>query len=264
MNGELASVAAVAAHGSYWLTSDGNQPPPELLDTNSSLKFVRRIEVRLGRSGILGRSKVVHGTADWLSELKRAGVQKLYLATELPVIGDLPPHLASAFANGGGWGLLAIGRGVTLWTCKWTVGDQDAPDSRIWDLDATSVAADGVSAPTRDAQAARATLTLALREIRQFAEGSEFEDWVPWFARATALLGDSNPVPPYHADILPDDAPLDRRQLAAGAVQAWVFGGMGSWNDGMPVDEAAQREYERVTRNLYDAVVGSLVAAVNG
>ena len=104
----------------------------------------------LGARGILGRPKVVRGTADWLSELKRAGVKKLYLATELPVVGDLPPHLASAFANGGGWGLLAVGRRVTLWTCKWTVGDQDAPDSRIWDLDATSVAADGVSAPTRD------------------------------------------------------------------------------------------------------------------
>lgn len=263
MNGELASAAALVAHGTLWLSSENNQSPPDLLDSNSSFKFVRRVEFQVGRSGLLGRRRVVLGTAEWLAELKRDGVQKLHLVTDLPEAGSLPGHVADAFANGLGWAMLASGRHPTLWTCQWSVGDQAARDSRIWDLEARSVPAEGMQTPAAEIQVARERLTTALQEIKQFAEGSEFEDWVPWFERAIALLKDSNPVPPYHGDILPDATPVARRQLAAAAVQAWVFGGMGSWNDGMPVDESAQREYERVTPMLYEAVVNALVAAVN-
>ena len=56
----------------------------------------------------------------------------------------------------------------------------------------------------------------------------------------------------------------DRRQLVAAVVQGWVFGGMGSWNDGGLVEPVAQREYERVGANLYAALVVSLPAAANG
>jgi hypothetical protein len=71
-------------------------------------------------------------------------------------------------------------------------------------------------------------------------------------------------VAPYHADILPPDATLERRQLAASVVPGWVFGGMGSWNDGGLTDPAAQRDYERVGANPYSALLTALPAASNG
>jgi hypothetical protein len=47
------------------------------------------------------------------------------------------------------------------------------------------------------------------------------------------------------------------------ASQAWVFGGMGSWNDlGFP-DAADNDRYRAVTAGLYDAVLGAIAAAAN-
>jgi len=43
---------------------------------------------------------------------------------------------------------------------------------------------------------------------------------------------------------------------------AWVFGGMGSWND-MGFEGAAREEYESVSEDLYQTVNDTIVAAVN-
>ncbi len=111
----------------------------------------------------------------------------------------------------------------------------------------------------------RGQLREALRRIRSFATATdEVRSWESWFAKSEALLDDPAPVPPYHADLLPPGASLDRRQLAAAVVQGWVFGGMGSWNDGGCADADAQKEYERVGAVLYSTLLTGLVAAVNG
>jgi len=47
------------------------------------------------------------------------------------------------------------------------------------------------------------------------------------------------------------------------AVKAWVFGGVGSWNDVYYQDPEAAAEYAAVSRNLYGAVLLALVASVN-
>jgi len=173
-------------------------------------------------------------------------------------------HIASAVANAGGWGLLASGAVQTsLWTIRWGVGAPNAPDSRIWDLTATSVPVDHLQPSTSTAEEARSTLRSALQEIEAFAHRSGLDNWSPWFARADALLDDPAPSPPYHADMLPSDASLHRRQLAAAAVQAWVFGGIGSWNDDGPNDAVDQGEYDHVSRRLYDALLKALGAATN-
>ncbi|SDU72090.1 hypothetical protein [Jiangella alkaliphila] len=112
--------------------------------------------------------------------------------------------------------------------------------------------------------AARSSLLAALAEIGRFAEDSGLGEWSPWFTRARALLDDEDPVPPYHGDLLPDDSPLGLRQLAAAAVQAWVFGGMGSWNDLGFGDDAVQAGYERSTRKLYDAIRDAVAASASG
>ncbi len=49
----------------------------------------------------------------------------------------------------------------------------------------------------------------------------------------------------------------------AASVAAFVFGGMGSWNDTGFADREMQARYERVTRQLYIAVMDGLVTAVN-
>lgn len=43
---------------------------------------------------------------------------------------------------------------------------------------------------------------------------------------------------------------------------AWVFGGMGSWND-LAFDGAAQVEYEQVSERLFHTVVDVIQTAAN-
>jgi hypothetical protein len=151
-----------------------------------------------------------------------------------------------------------------MWTLDWEVGDRQAPHSRIWSLAARGTKSDGDQAPEIDVTEARDRLRAALNDIRTFAQHTEdVKEWASWFEKAENLLDDQAPVPPYHADLLPPDASLDRRQLAAAVVQAWVFGGMGSWNDGGCTDPAAQVEYERVGARLYAELLVALPAAAN-
>ena len=48
----------------------------------------------------------------------------------------------------------------------------------------------------------------------------------------------------------------------AAAVSAYVFGGMGSWNDMWFEDDAAA-SYQDITRSLYQAVMFAIDAAAN-
>ncbi|PWE17826.1 hypothetical protein DDZ18_05575 [Marinicauda salina] len=54
----------------------------------------------------------------------------------------------------------------------------------------------------------------------------------------------------------------ERRALLEASTMAWVFGGMGSWNDFYPSEEKAA-EYERVSEALYRAIQDAQLAAVN-
>ena len=137
-------------------------------------------------------------------------------------------------------------------------------DRRIWSLTAESHAARVIAATQTTVGAARDRLSAALAEIRQFAEHyDEVREWASWFAKSEALLDAPEPDAPYHRDILPSDAALERRQLAASVVQGWVFGGMGSWNDCGFVDPEKQREYDRVGAGLYTELLVGLSAAAN-
>jgi hypothetical protein len=264
MNAELAAIAAVAAYGSPWLGQGGARPAPELLGSNSCFKFVHTLKAELPPKGILRRTGIVQGTTAWLAALRQRSVDRLLLVTNLKTRGDLPPHIASAFANAGGWGLLASGADQpTLWTIRWEVGARNAPGSRIWDLTASSVPVDHLQPSALTVEEAGSILRSALREIDGFANRAGLDNWSPWFVRADALLDDPAPSPPYQEDILPSNASLRRRQLAAAAVQAWVFGGMGSWNDMGPSVAADQGEYEHLSRQLYDALLSARGTAVN-
>jgi hypothetical protein len=258
-------MATLAAVGGRWLRENAGAPVPELLSANSSFQYVSRFTAEMPARGLLRRTSVANSPEEWLVALRAWGVSDLSLITSGPADGALPSLVASAFSSSGPWGLLATG-GVapTIWGIRWEVADRDAPDSRIWALAAVSAPGGAFHAPLVGPAEAREQLRVALAEIRTFAETNDLETWAPWFAKSATLLDDPEPVPPYHRDLLPSDASLSRRQLAAAVVQGWVFGGMGSWNDVGLADPEAEREYEHVGANMYSVLLVALPAAVNG
>lgn len=240
MNGELAQAVALASHASTWLAQPGGSPPPRLDTEHPTFRFVRSVAFTSP-----GLPAGLEAVAPWLLMLREEGVERLWLAT----------------GPSRGWSLLATGRAATTWTGSWTLGDRDAPDRRIWDVRYTGAPAPATATvPTsRSIEAARGLLVEALVAIEDFAREHELGFWADYFAKARDLQGAG-----YLLDLLPSRGYGEAAErLVAMASQAWVFGGMGSWNDlGFP-DAAENDRYQAVTARLYEAVLGSIVAAVN-
>jgi hypothetical protein len=256
VNGELAEVICLATHGTNWLANEA--PMPSAFErVNSTFQFVGSTQFVLAKSGRLGRSEQASTVGEWIANSRAAKASRIWL-----VIPGIPSgadqHSLAAFANAGQWGLAVQARkGTQVWRATWTVADRDAPDRRIWAVryDGTRVSSFAPQRP--DLRQAQDQLVRALGAIRDFAEGQpELGTWVDWFSRA--LGGDEIA---YHSDMLPDQLAGDARQLIAMASRAWVFGGMGSWND-IWIDGDAER-YQRLTRGLYDAVLTAFLAGVN-
>jgi len=84
--------------------------------------------------------------------------------------------------------------------------------------------------------------------------------WEKCFAEAASIMQNHSPALPYYKDLIPDGIEnIKIRQLLAGALQAWVFGGLGSWNDMYISDPSLEKEYQRISRRLYVAVIQTFI-----
>jgi hypothetical protein len=255
VHGELAQLIAVAAHGSAWLAGRTGNDPPDLERTNSTFQYVRSVRFELpGR--LLRAPTVSSSVAEWLVQARRRSVSRLSLATppgSLPdrdQLATFPAAIVTSSAKGP----------VERWSATWGVGDQDAPDRRIWDVayrgerdPKGALASSNVAQATDD-------LTTTLQRAAIFARSHDLDHWAAIFEAALGLEHAGDPVPPYHPDMFPSTA-FGRapRRLLAMATRAWVFGGMGSWND-LSFEGADAQAYDDVSEALH----ASVLAAVNG
>jgi hypothetical protein len=258
MNGELAQYFALATHGSAWLQDSGRRTPPALDQSSSTFQFARTVTF----AG-------VPGTGPWLKKLAARGVDRIWLAVPgQPSSGGkaLEAHVAAAFAGGLQAGLLTTGRrGSQLWRASWKAGAPGAADRRVWDVDyhcdEVALTPDPFRIPVSDATAA---LDAALEAVAQFSQVHTLRPWDSIFVKARALLCAESFEDLYHQDLFPEGRyDLASRQLAAAAQSAWVFGGMGSWNDLGFADTETHTEYERLSRDLFSAVTRACTAAAN-
>jgi hypothetical protein len=184
------------------------------------------------------------------------------------VSGDhaLPDRELVAFAGAGDWFLLGTSRKrpPEVWRASWVIGEKEAGDRGIWEVEHRGESVDaGIVPPRSDVSASKQRLTWALSSAEAFAHTQELRRWADWFTEARRL-GATDGRPPSLSDILPVRGfSKAARQLLAMAMRSWVFGGMGSWNDLAFTSRQQEEEYERVSAELYSAVLGALVAAVN-
>ncbi len=88
--------------------------------------------------------------------------------------------------------------------------------------------------------------------------------WSEWFRAALQRASASRAVFDYYPDVLPLTGYTEpARRLLSACEKAWVFGGMGSWNDvGFETPELEAR-YRSLTPELFSAVLFGVAAAVN-
>jgi hypothetical protein len=210
-----------------------------------------------------GRVLEVDNPDHWLETLpaQMTKAQLCALSRSDPNISD---RESVGFANGGPIFLAQIvAPNLESWQGNWEVTDKDRDDQRIWSVTYRNVANIADPPPSYPLSEVRDALTEALEEAAKFSSAHNM-GFTASFTAAQKALSDRTPLEGfYHADMVPDGLlALEHLQIFASAAKAWVFGGMGSWND-IWFEGADQLIYQELSDRLFSAIVNGLVQATN-
>lgn len=261
MNGELAQIIALVGYGNLFLSGGSVD-----LSSNSTFQYVSaikfaRYKTNQDKQGV----EVASSVSDWLSFLRSIKATRLWNIAFAWQRQDIPEHIAISFSGGVPMAIQAdLPNGFELWYPQWKTGGQD---KKPWLIEYRSLMFPNSHAlPVQKMSAVKSQLKQAVSQAEKFAKHSEVNasDWATWFAKSLELLDSFAPTAPFHPDILPaSNFSLEARQVLASAMQSYVFGGMGSWNDMGFQKPEIQNEYERVSKELYEAVKFATTMASN-
>jgi hypothetical protein len=200
----------------------------------------------------------VGGGGEWIVEVMLpAGKSELWSAGA-PAPESIRPSPVPAFRSLRGW------LGQFLPSRKQAGRDDDC--LTWWRYNRVETAAEEPAPPIGEAHAGFAK---ALEDIEAFAE-AHAPEWKGNFSRALAALTSPtpeapafNPNRPRYAYAPEGALPLPARQILQAAMAAWVFGGMGSWNDIWCETGEEDRAYKQVSDAMYEALCDAAVSAAN-
>lgn len=252
MNGELAQTVVLASFGNAALHKLLSPSDEACLRTHPILcQHVSTIQFHEATA-----QSPTDAVFEWLRDLEQSHVIRLWL-TDLDSPGELEPHIAEAFSNSVPRGIATVlNDGPVVFVPNWHFGrgQKWIVSYKLFQLPDRIVLTSG-------------NVTESLRRLgdktaqaRDFASRSLQDHWCKWFASAI----DTMQTGELEVQYLPSQGySYEARRLIAGAAAAWVFGGMGSWNDIWFENKNLQSEYERVTEELYAAVSDGISTAVN-
>ncbi|MFZ0733774.1 MAG: hypothetical protein WAM79_15730 [Candidatus Sulfotelmatobacter sp.] len=173
------------------------------------------------------------------------------------------------FVGGGGrWLIEAQRSGLSdFWEARWQVGDRNRADRKIWRVTYVRIAKDQppiLPQGLENLDKLSKEFEQNLVEIEEFARSQKIDNFANIFKSARARLHSDPPSSDqYHSDLTrPEFLPPSACQLLAACQDAWVFGGMGSWND-QSFDAATQPRYEVLSEKLYQLLNRVVIMAAN-
>lgn len=219
-------------------------------------------------NGELIERKFAENPNAWLAKIKDDGVFALRLIYGPSENKDISDRMSVGFVGGGGrWLIETISsEGSDFWEARWEVGNKDHPEKLIWQVTYGRIATKQKTGLFRGRQISQAKedLSKTLKEITVFAHKKNLDGFASAFEKGYTALHSETPFSDvYHNDISPKNfLSLEANQPLATSQTAWVFGGMGSWND-IGFDGTDQKEYERLSDELYQLLNESYIVAVN-
>ena len=172
-------------------------------------------------------------------------------------------RLSVAFAGGCDlWRLITKKENETfVWKPTWNIGDRDRADSRIWNVSYKKEKNDILR---ENNEILLNNFYNSLKEIYNFSIKEDLLCFAECFKRAMQTLdSQGNELFGYYKDLVPM-CYKEIEYILDACQSAWVFGGMGSWNDLYFKDASVCQEYEMVSENLYNSIISAIVQSVNG
>lgn len=275
MQGSIAQIIALTTWGNAALGEVVSFDEASFYPSNSTFTFCEYVKfVDLRKSGATWKEiAYAPDPIAWFKRIKREGaytLRMIYKPSQGMESGHpgVPDRMLVAFVGGGGrWLIEAVKpTGSDYWEARWEVGERAREDQKIWRVTYGRIAADAPPSQQRgvNAEEIKIQLIINLSKIAKFAREHHEEGFAKAFVAGVTRLSSHDPLEGlYHADIVPKDfLPEISLQLLAAAQAAWVFGGMGSWND-MAFEGQDQVQYNALSEELYQLLNAAIVVAAN-
>jgi len=174
---------------------------------------------------------------------------------------------SAGFVGGGGEWIIEADYDTyaNYWGHKQMVTKPVAKDKRIWNEQFLLIKAKqpALSLPISEATAKK-NLSVALNKIIAFATKTGSDYWAGIFTKANNSLSSDHPVVEYYRDfIVENQHSLQSKQLLSSASRAYVFGGMGSWNDILYSTSELEKTNTQLSSELYDRINEAIIVALN-
>ena len=269
MNGPIAQLVALTCHGNAYIQGRSSG---QIFPNNSTFKFCHRIEFVSLQRILMGQTKekVVSQTPDdWFKYLKNNGAKKIRLNRVPQNDPKFSDRMTAGLVGGGGtWSIEVqyLNDKCETWIARWEVWNDKAPENKIWRVVYGCMSKGKTEkANPVDLVYLKKDFSQALEEIHAFSSEHDYcEGFTHCFSDALdTIKTNGKNRHGYHADLSPPKyLSLEAETLLDACQKSWVFGGMGSWND-MGFQGKDQKEYERVSNQLFEVVNKAIIAGAN-
>lgn len=247
MNGELMNMIQLTLSAKYYIRKGENN---EALTNNSSISKMSFSFAQLD-FGSNAPAAEVESKEEWLKKLAERGAEDI----KLIVVDKVDDFDKLVFTNAMPCFMLCFyDGGVTSWNKKWTFNSETG----TWEVLYTENICRNAPPGKPEFEDVSQPMVTLLERIRALAQKLGLGEFSMQFAAALGSL---------QANFMGGDmmAPANRRLLQA-AIQAYVFGSDGSWNDKAKFAAAGKglaEEYQNLTNDLYKGIALSCMYAVN-
>jgi len=267
MNGPIAQLVAIACHANAWL--QGGEAT-HFYPSNLSFQFCDSVNfVKLKRRWFqetYSETPIAEDPNAWFKFLDSSGFRAILVHRTAQNLHGISDRMSSAFVGGGGRWFLEANRenSSDFYEARWAVWNPNAPENKIWRVTYGLYEEKSAPRPFERAglQSLKVELDTALRDIHRFAVKNELTWFAEQFQKGLECLQARDPFALTHYSDLAPQGMLtgESAQLLAAAQPAWVFGGMGSWNDlGFEGDD--KRLYEGLSDRLFE-LLNTIICAV--
>lgn len=270
MTAALAQIIALTAYGNAFLRNAS--VPMGLVADHLVFRSCRTVDFRVTDDVASASMPAAHTVAakpsGWFLYLQAGGCRRLRLCVEYPQARPaLIPGPAAVSPPGPGNPMIeAVYPEYSIfWTGTWEPEPTEQRDQPSWRVSYLASGKQSLRNLQIDPAKVRQALRHTLADCSAFALSQGLTHWGDQFMDAGKVLDSRMPGPASpDREILPEGQySLGARQLIYCALSAWVFGGMGSWNDLSLNSAEAADTHQKLSGQLYLHLHEALQAGLN-